>query len=467
MSLSGQQRKKLANALIDAFPNPASLEQMLSFELEKSLRAIAGEGSLQDIVFRLIQVADSQGWVEDLVRGALESNSGNTTLRDVAQELLLNHQIKLKETEDRNKEIVPLSKTSNRPVVDLKTKILNHSYPVMELEYPDGYVPLNSPFYIEQDGIESVYETLLKPGSLIRIKAPKLMGKTSLMTRIIAEVEKQNYQSVYLDLGGTDKSILTNLDKFSRWLCGRVSDELTLENQVNEAWNTNILGSNDNCTAYFKKHILAKINQHVVLALDEVDRLFNYSEVVEDFFGMLRSWHEKGKISDVWKKLRLVLAHSTEVYIPLDVHQSPFNAGLPVELEEFNQQQTRELVKKHGIQDADTVLEELRTMVGGHPYLLRLAMYEIAIGKVTLNNLLQSATTEAGIYNNHLRSILGVLQTAPDLQSCLKRVVNSNVGVELEPMQIYKLHSLGLVQKQNNHVTPRCQLYRDYFRRVL
>ncbi len=280
---------------------------------------------------------------------------------------------------------------------------ISNSSPVMKLEYPDGYVPLNSPFYIEQDGIESVYETLLKPGSLIRIKAPKMMGKTSLLTRLLNYAEKQNYQSVYLDLGGTDKAILTNIDKFLRWFCGKVSDELNLENKVSEAWNTNILGSNDNCTAYFKKYILAKINHPLVLGLDEVDRLFTYSEVVEDYFGLLRSWHEKGKISDVWKKLRLVLAHSTEVYIPLDVHQSPFNAGLPVDLEEFNQQQIKELAKKHGIQDADALLEELRKMVGGHPYLLRLAMYEIAMGKVTLKNLLQSATTEAGIYNNHLR----------------------------------------------------------------
>ena len=70
-----------------------------------------------------------------------------------------------------------------------------NSSPVMKLEYPDGYVPLDSSFYIEQDGIESVYETLLKPGSLIRIKAPKLMGKTSLLTRLLNYAEKQNYQS--------------------------------------------------------------------------------------------------------------------------------------------------------------------------------------------------------------------------------------------------------------------------------
>jgi|GEM_PF-2286787 len=90
MSLSGQQRKELQSALIDAFPNTASLEQMLTFELDKSLRAIAGEGSLQDIVFKLIQTANAQGWVEDLIRAAYKSNPGNQRLRIIVVEVLTN-----------------------------------------------------------------------------------------------------------------------------------------------------------------------------------------------------------------------------------------------------------------------------------------------------------------------------------------------------------------------------------------
>ncbi|MBE9209704.1 CHAT domain-containing protein [Nostoc sp. LEGE 06077] len=90
MSLSGQQRKELQLALIDAFPTLASLEQMLAFELDKNLRVIAGEGSLQDIVFKLIQTANSQGWVEDLVRAACDSNPGNPPLRAIAERILPN-----------------------------------------------------------------------------------------------------------------------------------------------------------------------------------------------------------------------------------------------------------------------------------------------------------------------------------------------------------------------------------------
>ena len=151
----------------------------------------------------------------------------------------------------------------------------------------------------------------------------------------------------------------------------------------------------------------------------------------------------------------------------MDYHQSAFNAGVPVELEEFNRQQVEGLAIKHSIDSQNSFLGELIRMVGGHPYLLRLAMYDLAIGKTTFENLLDSATTEAGIYRNHLRYLLDILRSAPDLIKALQRVVNSTTGVELDSIEIYKLHSLGLVIRENNHVTPRCQLYRNYFQRVL
>ncbi|MDJ0692847.1 AAA-like domain-containing protein [Mastigocoleus sp. MO_188.B34] len=445
MNISGQEYKKLTDALIDAFPDKVSLEQMLLFELNKSLDNIALGKSLQEIVFNLIKKSKAEHWIDNLISAACNSNPGNSSLKAIAEELSLNSYIEKQEN---------------------RTKI-NNLY-VDKLEYPDGCVPLNSPFYIERNNIKSCcFQTLVQPGSLVRIKAPKLMGKTSLLRRILAYGQEQNYQTVYLDLRSIEKAVFSNLDGFLRWICTKVSLELELDNNVDNTWNTNILGSNDNCTSYFKKYILKQINTPLVLCLDEVDRLFPYGELVEDFFGMLRSWHEKGKISDVWKQMRLVLAHSTEVYVPLDYNQSPFNAGVPVELKELNQQQVVDLAQRHEINLNNAQLEELNGMLGGHPYLLRLAMYHMITDKVTLEGLLQKAATEEGIYINHLRDLLNKLSQGEDLRKAFKQVVNSNLGVELDSFQIYKLHSLGLVQRENNHVTPRCQLYRDYFRRVL
>lgn len=89
MNLSGEQRKKLRDALISAFPSKSLVEQLLFFELEKSLNQIAPQDSnLNIIVFELIRKAESEGWLEDLVRAAHDSNPRNSLLQALAQELL-------------------------------------------------------------------------------------------------------------------------------------------------------------------------------------------------------------------------------------------------------------------------------------------------------------------------------------------------------------------------------------------
>ncbi len=339
---------------------------------------------------------------------------------------------------------------------------------INNIPFPEGSVAPDSNFYIERNNLENLcYDTITKPGSLIRIKAPKLMGKTSLTNRIIANAKNQNYQAVYLDLSSVERRILTDLDKFLRWLCCMASRQLKLENQLNDYWDSEILGSNDNCTVYFEEYLLTGIDSPIVLALDNVDKIFAYTEVIEDFFGMLRSWHEKAKVSEIWQQLRLVLVHSTEVYVPLDINQSPFNAGVPVELVEFNQQQIEKLVAIHGLNWSKLEIEQLMELVGGHPFLVRLAMYEVSSKGLSLDKLLQEASTEAGIYSNHLRGYFELIQKSLELIDAFKVVVNSASPVELNSILIYKLHSLGLVEQLDNCVKPSCNLYRDYFQRVL
>lgn len=336
------------------------------------------------------------------------------------------------------------------------------------LSFPEGVVPPDSPLYQFRDNIESIcYETIIKPASLIRIKAPKLMGKTSLMMKVLAEAQSQHYKTVYLDLGNVDRSIVIDLDKFLRWLCVMVGKQVGVENQLNDYWDTEILGSNGNCTAYFEEYLLPQLNCPIVLGLDDVDRLFPYTTVIEDFFGMLRGWHEKGKISPIWQNLRLIMAHSTEVYIPLDLNQSPFNAGVPIELFELNAKQIENLATLHQLEWSEIEIARLMDQLGGHPYLIRLAMYYLSCGQVDLETLLENAAQEAGIYSHHLRRHLEMLQQKPSLAQSFQQVVTSEEPVELNPMQIYQLQSIGLVQLKDNRVAPRCNLYRDYFSRVL
>jgi class 3 adenylate cyclase len=328
-------------------------------------------------------------------------------------------------------------------------------------------VSLDSLLYIERSPIEQrCYETIEQPGALIRIKAPKLMGKTSLTLRILNSARMQGFQTVTLSLQLADASVFATLNQFLQWFCAVVSRSLELPNRLSEYWD-DVFGSNYNCTDYFESYLLAEIDSPLVLALDDVDVVFNYPAIATDFFGLLRTWYQKAKYGDkssqVWQKLRLVVVHSTEVYIPLNVNQSPFNVGLSVELPELTVSQVQDLAMRHQLDWGTEEVEGLMNLIGGNPYLVQVALHQISSQDITLDELLETATAEDGIYRDYLRRQLWNLQQYPDLVTALTRVVMSSAPVKLDPIQSFKLQSMGLVRIQNRQVVISCELYRQYF----
>jgi hypothetical protein len=336
----------------------------------------------------------------------------------------------------------------------------------MELEELGGQVPLDSPFYVERPPIESrCYEAIAKPGALIRIKAPRQMGKSSLTIRVLNHAEKQNYRATWLYLPSAGGQNLSSLDGFLKWLCERVTRKLRLPNKVEEYWQ-GVAGSSDKCTDYFELYLLEEVNAPFALCLDEVDEIFKYPAIASDFFGLLRSWHEESKINPIWRNLRLVITHSEEVYIPLNINQSPFNVGMPVELPPLSQAQLADLVKRHGLAWSEAEVETLMVMVGGHPFFARTALQQIARGEITLDQFLQLAPTQEWLFASHLRRHLGNLEDR-QLVDAMKQVIASDQPVRLPIAEASKLANMGLVRFQSNDVAPLCNLYRQYFKEVL
>ena len=255
-----------------------------------------------------------------------------------------------------------------------------------KLAFPENLAELDS-FYIERSPIESIcYETIFKPGSLIRIKGAKWMGKTSLVKQILEQGKLQSQKTVYLDFAGVDRDMALNFNQLLRWLSMMVSHQLKLKDKFQQYWDENILVNNSNCTFYFEKYILAEIKSDLVLALDNIDRLFIDNGIFADFLRLLHSWHEKSQTHHHWSKLKLILTHSTKTPIPSDVDRSPLNAGVPILLEDFNYQQIKTLANLYQL-DCDRVeIDRLINEIGGHPYLLRLAMCQMKAKKAALNH---------------------------------------------------------------------------------
>ena len=335
--------------------------------------------------------------------------------------------------------------------------------------FPDGPLPLDSPFYVEHPSLEQrAYDEVRKPGALIRIRAPRQWGKTSLVNRILAQAESYGYRTVRLSLQQADIPIMTNLDRLLRWFCANTAQQLQLDPNLNPVWNQD-LGSKVSCTAYLQTSVLSQIESPLVVILDDIHRIFEYLTVAQDFLTLLRFWHEQANNLGIWGKLRLVVAHSTEVYIPLNLSQSPFNVGLPIQLPEFSLDQIQDLAQRYGLdwangEDGVENLKQFRTILGGHPYLLHLALYRLFYNDIEIEQFLANVTTQISICSAHLRGCLVTLREHPELGNALKKTVMSDNPVVLDSILAYKLESMGIVILRSNGVTPRCSLYRLYYR---
>jgi len=335
--------------------------------------------------------------------------------------------------------------------------------PRKRLEVPEGPVPLNSEFYIERSRMEAdCYQQILGPGSMIRIKAPKLMGKTSLLNRIIERAKTNNYRLVRLDFRDAETEIFSSLNKFFHWFCLNISQQLKLESNIDKYLHGRG-GILVNCKNYFQSEVLEAIDCPLVLALEEIDCIFCYEEIARNFLSMLRSWFDETKKTDIWENLRIVLLHSTNVYVQLPVNQSPFNVGFSVELTEFSQSNILDLASRHQLSWGADEVAALMAMIGGYPYLVRTALYRLNYSNLSVADILQNAATDVGIYRQYLQDHWANLQNYSELKAALQQVVIAHSSVKLEQVLEFKLLSTGLVKQNKHGLTPSCRLYRDYF----
>ncbi|MBW4501331.1 MAG: AAA-like domain-containing protein [Scytonema hyalinum WJT4-NPBG1] len=328
-------------------------------------------------------------------------------------------------------------------------------------------------FYLERPAIErECYQKILQAGSLIRILAPRNMGKTWLMNRLIAYARGQNFQTVILSFRHlVDEKVSIELEEFLKSFCIAVSKNLGMQSKLEEYWQqpgTYI----DKTKTYFQNYLLAEVTTPLVLALNDVDLVFEQRKISNSFCTMLRNWHDLAKEGDdnsrIWEKLRLIIVHSTEVYTVIDINNSPLRGtGLVVDLPELTLNEVQRFLQYHQVKWEPTQVESLMAMVGGHPYLLKRAIEYLKLHDITLEILLKIAPTLGGPFSDHLLELLEILRKHSELKTAFRDVVRARKPLPLEPIIARRLKRLGLVKLEGFCAEPRCKLYRQYFRNYL
>lgn len=288
------------------------------------------------------------------------------------------------------------------------------------------------------------------------------MGKSSLLNRLQAEGRMKGMRTAFIDFQLIEQSAIDNADIFYRQFCSLVSWEFELEDRTEEAWGIP-LGHVQKTTSYLQRHVLQKIpDGQILLAMDEVERMFP-SPFRSDFFSMLRSWHNnRAARGGDWTRFNMVLVTSTEPYqLIADLNQSPFNVGAVVELKDFTPEQVGDLNRRHGSPLSAGQTAQVSELLGGQPYLTRKALYLVAGGHATFEELIKNSGEDDGPFGDHLRNHLFRMSGHPELKSGLLQVVRHHRCADENTF--FRLRGAGLVRRRGSEVVPRNALYADYF----
>jgi hypothetical protein len=335
-----------------------------------------------------------------------------------------------------------------------------------ELEAPGGAVKLRDKFYIERDADAHLKNEVAKSGTTSTIRAARQTGKSSLLVRGVHHARQKGAKAVTLDLQRLDRDYLKTPDFFLRYLADFIicKLQLDLEEEVEKLWR-GPLGPQDKLTYLMEDYILSKSDAPIILALDEADRLLQ-TAFYKDFFALIRSWHNSRALDNRWDRLNIVMVISTEPYLLIpDVTQSPFNVGLSVYLEDFNEAQVCDLNQRHGSLIKGGDFSKLMELLSGHPYLTRKALYTLVTEQLSWADLMRNAATDQGPFGDHLRHHYWLLRDEPDLRKALKQVIYHNHCTD--EMALFRLLRAGLVKGSGDVCTCRCDLYRVYFKEKL
>jgi AAA-like domain/TIR domain len=331
------------------------------------------------------------------------------------------------------------------------------------MEMPEGTMSAESAFYIKRAGDQSGLAAIAGQGVTIIIKGSRQVGKSSLLIRIADAAGRMEKKVVFLDFQqfGT---LPPNADTFFQQFCSVLTSEVGGENRVAEYWKMP-LPNPFRCTELLRRHLLPNLNQPLLLAMDEVDTIFE-TDFRTEFFGMLRSWHNYRAIRPIWRGVDLVLVTSTEPYYFIDnLKQSPFNVGEVIELEHFTLEQVAELNQRYGEPLSSTQVAQLMDLVHGHPYLVRRSLYLVASGRVSVTELFEHAIDERGPFGDHLRALFTRLYSRADQLQRLLQVLRD--GTCPDEQLFFRLRGAGLVRREQNRIVPSCRLYAAFFKKHL
>jgi hypothetical protein len=310
---------------------------------------------------------------------------------------------------------------------------------------------------------ENCLKVLQQEQSLLRIRAPHNSGKTRLVNWLVHHLKQDNYQPVIIDCEEEKATIALSCEDLLLSICRTITQELKInESLLDKFWSRP--GTPAHKTRrYLEEYVLQPSANPLVFVFEKFDTILETETIGNEICGILRSWHERR--SPPWRKLRLIIIHSTEFYSNYDFYASPLiGVGYVASLSDFNAEQVLSFAQVNGINWTLSDVHKVMNLVGGNPYLIKLILVKLQEGN-SLEKVLDDALQGREPFQSHFFLLMRYLKSNANLRNIFRQILQKKAltPAQMKGESVQFLERLGLIDKNYDTLEVRCNLYQVYF----
>ncbi|MBE7383869.1 MAG: AAA-like domain-containing protein [Leptolyngbya sp. SIO1E4] len=338
-----------------------------------------------------------------------------------------------------------------------------------------GSLRANSPSYVERQADQDLYARL-RVGHFCYVFNARQMGKSSLRVRTMRRLKGNGVCCIALDMTRIGSEHLTPQQWYAQvisefWRGAKLHPHLNLKSWLHdhgEVPYAHLLGR------FIDEVLLDKIQQPIVIFIDEIDSTLSLPFSINDFFALIRACYNYRADDHRYRRLTFcLLGVATPADLITDKMRTPFNIGRAIALNGFTPDEVNGLIRglKGSVANPKEALQQILHWTGGQPFLTqKLCQLAAELTDHSVEHIVQThviTNWESQDEPAHLRTIRDRLlqdeQRANRLLGLYQQVLSQgNMAADESEAQM-ELRLSGLVVKQGRDLRVYNPIYAAVF----